>query len=85
MADYPVFNSDDFTFKNNVFSAEISDFGPCEFTPPAHFGIKSAKTGKVANFMYAFTDYDSGGDVLGWNYKCSTDGLSHLRVLLIND
>lgn len=81
-----------FSFKNNVFSTEVSELrnfslgrvydDACD----RGFSIISAKTGNVAVFVE--TDHDYCGediDVVAFNFKCVTTGLKHLKAVIFND
>lgn len=81
-----------FTFKNNTFVAEASDFGrnlrlgrvyddACD----EGFTIISEKTGKGAVFAFYSHEEDGEGDLVSYIFKCVTPGLTHLKAVIFND
>jgi hypothetical protein len=85
-------SSSKFSFKNNTFVAEASDFGrklplgrvyddACD----EGFSIVSAKTGKIAVFALYNHEEDKEGDLVSWIFKCVTPGLTHLKAVIFND
>lgn len=81
-----------FTFKNNTFVAEASDFGrnlrlgqvyddACD----EGFTIISEKTGKGAVFALYNHEEDGEGDLVSYIFKCVTPGLTHLKAVIFND
>jgi hypothetical protein len=84
--------SSKFSFKNNQFTAEASDFGrnfdlgrvyddACD----EGFTIVSEKTGKGAVFALYNHEEDGEGDLVAWIFKCVTPGLTHLKAVIFND
>lgn len=84
--------SSKFSFKNNTFVAEASDFGrnldlgrvyddACD----EGFSIVSAKTGKIAVFALYNHEEDNEGDLVSWIFRCVTPGLTHLKAVIFND
>ena len=99
-------SSDRFTFKNRVFVAEASGFGrdfklvqihgQAESETRWHrreagFTMKSAKTGKCADFYLERTDRDQDGDVTSWFFRPTPEaiqqnpGLLGTEVCILND
>jgi len=85
-------SSSRFSFKDNTFSAEASDFGrrfelgrvyddACD----EGFSIVSAKTGKIAVFALYNREEDGEGDLVSWVFRCVTPGLTHLKAVIFND
>lgn len=80
-----------FNFKGHTFIAEASELrnfclgqvydDACDLG----FTIISAKTGKGAVFVENDPEKDAEGDVLAWNFKCITSGLTHLKAVIYND
>jgi hypothetical protein len=83
-------SSDSFSFKDNTFSAEISDFGPnfrfgrvYDDACDEGFTIVSSRTGKAA--VFALNRILGTEDLEGWDFVCVTPGLKNLRAVIFND
>lgn len=77
-----MFNTNDFSYKNRVFSAEVSDFGPNRFEAvfdttfdDEHeqgyfkgFELVSARTGKIVKMIHNETFRDREGDITHWEF-----------------
>lgn len=81
-----------FSFKDNVFVTDASDLGDFDLgrvyddACDEGFTIISAKTGKAAVFVEIESDYCAEDvDVVAFNFKCVTPGLTHLKAVIFND
>jgi hypothetical protein len=81
-----------FSFKNNMFSTEISDLGPSfnfgrvyDDAADLGFTIISKVTGNAAVFALNKELSDGEGDVQGWEFVCVTSGLKQLKAVIFND
>lgn len=78
-----IYNSDLFSFKDNVFVVEASDlrdfFYQSAGIPPT-LKIVSDRTGVVKTFNYLETELDDEGEVTSWNYVCGD-----MKVVVFND
>lgn len=83
-------SSSKFSFKNNMFVAELSCLGDPKlervYDDAADYGftIISKNTGKPAVFTFAGFDR-CAEEVAGMRFVCVTPGLKQLKALLIND
>ena len=79
-----------FTFKGHTFIAEASDLRDIHLgrvyddACDEGFTIVSAKTGKGAVFAMHKT-FNHGEEFGGWEFKCVTPGLTHLKAVIFND
>ena len=81
-----------FSFKDNTFAAEASDFGPgyklgrvYDDACDEGFSIVSAKTGNVAVFALYNYQEDGEGELLSCVFHCVTPGLTNLKAVIFND
>lgn len=80
-----------FVFKGHTFSAEASELRNLRLgrvyddACDEGFTIVSAKTAKGAVFVENGPEEDNEGDVVLWNFKCVTPGLTHLKAVIYND
>jgi hypothetical protein len=90
-------DSNRFTFKDDTFTAEASDFKGHNYERQIYddacdigIAIKSSVTGKVMKFHLHDTKIDNDNDILFWEYHpCSEDArdpkLKNLKVIIFND
>ena len=79
-----------FTFKGNTFSAEASELQGFKLgrvyddACDEGFSIVSERTGKSAVFAAA-DEIIHNEELSGWEFKCVTPGLTHLKAVIFND
>lgn len=84
-------SSNNFTFKNNQFIGEISQFNGMEFERvyddacDVGFSVISAKTGKHAVFAFDKKETDGENELIAFHFVCVTPGLKNLKAVLFND
>jgi hypothetical protein len=77
-----IVGSEKFDFKGGVFVAEISDLGHFNFARlyddacDAGLTLRSAKTGKLADFYVAKVNDDGDGELIGWTLKPTNEAIS---------
>lgn len=77
------------SFKDNLFVAEISDFGPgfrfkVEGGFPT-FSIQSKNTGQIKKFKYVSCETNADHEVTSWFFRCVDANLRHLEARIFND
>ncbi|MNK47832.1 hypothetical protein D3C87_666520 [compost metagenome] len=82
--------SDQLSFKNNVFVAEISDFGPdfqfkVDSLGVPSFFIQSAKTGEVRTFRFIADTRNDDNEVTDMIFRCTDASFRHLTARIFND
>ncbi len=83
-------NSKSFSFRNNTFTAEISDFGPDfqfkvdELGVPS-FYIQSEKTGELRTFRFIVDSRNSDNEVTEMVFRCTDPAFKHLTARVFND
>ena len=74
-----------FSFKENVFVAFASDLYQYDVKGYENIELVSAKTGKIALFIFDQNEKDQDGDVTCSIMKCIAPGLTHLKMIIFND
>lgn len=77
-----VVNTEFFTFKNGVFSAEMSDFGNNQLG--TFFQLKSEKTGKTIDMTLDRVERDQENEIIAYHYKPVFPGPC-VRAVVFND
>lgn len=84
-------SSNNFTFKDNKFIGELSQFRGTRFERvyddacDVGFSVISVKTGKHAVFALDRYETDSENDLIAMHFVCVTPGLKNLKAVLFND
>ncbi len=88
-----MFSTDRFSYKNKVFSAEISDFADRQdelFKPISPgallkgFRLESARTGVIISMVLVETHFDRDNDLTHWTFK-TIDHPAVKELIVFND
>jgi hypothetical protein len=77
-----------FSYKDQTFTADISDLEAVHGQVGVLFGIRSAKTGAVIKFKYVGVERDPEGDIQLWEYVSEylpSVKNGYLRAVVFND